>query len=592
MKKLFILAMAFGLAACSTDKTEMPEVGSGDVETNYLTVNLVATPSTRAVEDAANYEDGTETENTVTRVRFHFFKADGSAATVKSNGTESFLDWTADFGDEGKETPNVEKILAAHLVIETPKGDDVPASIVAILNPTSAKTYATIGDLNKDVENYGITATNTSFVMSNSVYAKGGTKMEAVNVSDNLRSTAEAALASPVTIYVERVVAKTSLTATGLTSKGTVTDETYGELNIYETAKPESDPDAGDGKDYTFNGDKIYVKFLGWNVTCHTAKSRLMKEINAGWNSNLFGATEPWNYDPYFRSFWAINPTDPALKWMAKSDENQNWAEDTDYIFGSFNKEGDANRAAAIKVGASTYMQENASDATSGTNPLHPTQVIIAAQLCKIDGTPIEFAEYGFQQFALTNADNKNPLIINYANIASLYTRVDSQEGDVKKQTYTKVQPEDLELKTATEVGKADALTDGRYYVYVQLKADKFEADKWTLSNADDSDYAATLAEINAELIKLGPAKVWTNGYTYYYFDIAHLGESNGSLGVVRNHVYKSDIKTLVGLGTPVFDPNETIYPEKPENEDTYLAAQIKILSWRIVNNSVDLNWE
>lgn len=590
MKKLFILAMAFGLAACSTDKTEMPEVGSGDVETNYLTVNLVATPSTRATEDAANYEDGTDTENAVTSVRFHFFDSDGDAAAVKMVGDtkQSFLDWTTAEINPGDGTaPNVEKILAAHLIIETPKGDEVPDSIVAILNPTSAKTYATIDELNKDVADYGITATNTSFVMSNSVYAKGGTKIEAVDVSANLRSTPDAAMASPVTIYVERVVAKTSLTAKGLTSKGTVTDETYGELNIYETA-----PATSDG--YTFNGEKIYVKFLGWNVTCHTAKSRLMKEINAGWDSNLFGASELWNYDPYFRSFWAVNPTDPKLKWMAKSDENQNWAEDTDYIFGSFNKAGDANRATAIKVGASTYMQENASDDKgTGKSPEHPTQVIIAAQLCDEDGKAIEFAEYGFQQFALTNSENKNPLIINYANIASLYTRVDSQDGDVTKQTYTKVQPEDLELKTATQVGKADALTNGRYYVYVQLKADKFEADKWTLSNADNSAYA-TLAEINAELIKLGPAKVWTNGYTYYYFDIAHLGttEDYGDYGVVRNHVYKSDINTLVGLGTPVFDPNETIYPEKPEKEDTYLAAEIKILSWRIVNNNVDLNWE
>ena len=582
MKKLFILAMAFGLAACSTDKTEMPEVGSGDVETNYLTVNLVATPATRAVQDADNYEDGTGKENVVTSVRFHFFYNSGDAAAVKMVGStkQSFLDWTADFGDEGKETPNVEKILAAHLVIETPEGDEVPDSIVAILNPTSEKTYATLALLNEDIANYGITAASTDFVMSNSVYAKGG-KIEAVKVTDNLRSTKEAALASPVTIYVERVVAKTSLTV-GLNPAG----ETAG---VYETAKPESTNGAEDGKDYTFNGEKIYVKFLGWNVTCHTAKSRLMKEINAGWNSTLFGASEPWNYDPYFRSFWAVNPT---LKWMEKTAEDD-WAEDTDYIFGSFNKAGDANRANAIEVGASTYMQENASDSyDNGTNPAHPTQVIIAAQLCDEKGDYIEFAEYGFQQFALTNADNKNPLIINYANIASLYTRVDSQEGDVTKQTYTKVSPDDLELKTATQVGKADALTDGRYYVYVQLKADKFAADKWTLSNADNSAYATTIDEINAELIKLGPAKVWTNGYTYYYFDIAHLGESNGSVGVVRNHVYKSNITKLVGLGTPVFDPNETIYPEKPENEDTYLAAQIKILSWRIVNNNVELNWE
>ena len=84
---------------------------------------------------------------------------------------------------------------------------------------------------------------------------------------------------------------------------------------------------------------------------------------------------------------------------------------------------------------------------------------------------------------------------------------------------------------------------------------------------------------------------MWTNGFTYYYFDIKHLGTSVGEYGVVRNHVYKSVVDGLTGLGTPVYNPDEVIYPEKPGDEDTFLAAQIKILSWRIVNGQYKLDW-
>lgn len=84
---------------------------------------------------------------------------------------------------------------------------------------------------------------------------------------------------------------------------------------------------------------------------------------------------------------------------------------------------------------------------------------------------------------------------------------------------------------------------------------------------------------------------------TYYYFPIQHLGhmgkdgKNYGKNGVVRNHIYDSTITKLYGLGTPVYNPDETIYPEKPEDNDSYIAAQIKILSWRLVNNNVELEW-
>ena len=88
---------------------------------------------------------------------------------------------------------------------------------------------------------------------------------------------------------------------------------------------------------------------------------------------------------------------------------------------------------------------------------------------------------------------------------------------------------------------------------------------------------------------ELGSAKVWKDGYTYYYFDIKHLGNK---IGVVRNHIYDANITKLTGLGTPVYNPDEIIYPEKPiDDEETFIAAQINILSWRIVKNDVELDW-
>lgn len=593
MKKLFILAMAFGLAACSTDKTEMPEVGSlGDVETNYLTVNLVATPATRAENtgdpDNAKYEDGSADENSVNAIRFYFFDGTGDSAqavSVKKDAVSgqkvSYLDWENDDIKPGAGTaPNVEKIIAADLVINTEEGDGIPSAIIAVLNPTTtlkAATISSISDLNAQVEAYATTGAANSFVMSNSVYANGTTKMEAVDVSANLRSSADAAKAAPAIIYVERVVAKTSLDV-DLEPAG----DTEG---VYATASED--------KEYKFGDQTIYVKFLGWNVTAAADKSYLMKDINANWADDLFGA-QKWNWAPYFRSYWAVNPSGMT------------------YTYGPFNTTDDATAANAKLIGESTYLRENASDddldnTKPGTNPTTPTKVIIAARLCKIDGTPIEFAEYGSQQFLLNAAKEGDvTLLDNYANIAGIYVK-SVADG---KETYKKITSSVLTLKTATEIKKADQNTPGRYYTYAQIDAtaETLDAMNLTISDAQGSEVLKGeegLAELNNILIKLGPAKVWKEGNTYYYFDIAHLGTVTpaeeeggeptygpGSLGVVRNHVYKSTITKLVGLGTPVYDPEEVIYPEHPKDEYSFLAAEIRILSWRIVNNDVDLNWE
>jgi len=47
----------------------------------------------------------------------------------------------------------------------------------------------------------------------------------------------------------------------------------------------------------------------------------------------------------------------------------------------------------------------------------------------------------------------------------------------------------------------------------------------------------------------------------------------------------------MQGFGTPVVDKKAEIIPTKPENEATYLAAKIKVLSWRIVKQNADLDY-
>lgn len=98
---------------------------------------------------------------------------------------------------------------------------------------------------------------------------------------------------------------------------------------------------------------------------------------------------------------------------------------------------------------------------------------------------------------------------------------------------------------------------------------------------------------------------------TYYFLNIRHLASPTiggktpadkeynvadaakvpGFYGVVRNHVYKTTINSVFGLGTPVYDPDEVIIPQIPKDEDVFLAAEINILSWRIVDHGYDLNW-
>lgn len=93
---------------------------------------------------------------------------------------------------------------------------------------------------------------------------------------------------------------------------------------------------------------------------------------------------------------------------------------------------------------------------------------------------------------------------------------------------------------------------------------------------------------------RINHVRVWEGGQTYYFFDVKHLGAVNsvGEYGIVRNHIYRTTVNSIEGLGTPVYDPDQVIIPEQNEYDESIVTADIKILQWRVVESSYDIKWK
>lgn len=563
-----------------------------------MSINLLSGGESSAAggsrADSGTYIHGNPNENRVNSVRFYFFRENGEAAYVKrtaGNTLINYLEWqspaTSSPAAPDDDIVNIEKIVNVQLVINTEEGDELPYQIVAVVNPPadmpvigSIDAVAAMNDIAGD---YSVSGSGEGgFVMSNSVYAdESGSKIEAVPVFGHLFPNSESALRLPVTIFVERVNAKATLNCELKRVAG------EGMENTYDTGvKINNVTDKG------LTPGKIYVRFLGWDVTQATDKSYLMKHIDETWGSTeIFGALAGmnWNYPGGYRSFWAINPGLVAPKEPGSN-----------YVFRSFNEHKSAVGDFGEGEDNYLYLQENAAlDADSGC--AYPTQLIIAAQLVDESGTALTLAEYGFFQYTLAG------LKVAMADNAGIYRKESVPEGS----GFVKIDEGDLVLLSATEAGKAGPTEDGRYWIYAAIKGtgtdgEPFNSDKLTdyyIGNGEDAR-RATYAEVNERLAEdCGHAKLWLNGNTYYYADIRHLGSiqaatdteaavpSKGAYGIVRNHIYALNITALSGLGTPVYRPDEVIYPEKPDNEETYIGADVKVLAWRLVNQDVSFAW-
>lgn len=201
-------------------------------------------------------------------------------------------------------------------------------------------------------------------------------------------------------------------------------------------------------------------------------------------------------------------------------------------------------------------------------NTVAPSQYVVAAQLVYADGTAAEICSYKGVEY-LSEKDVKNVIL---AENKQFYKKTGVTTAGTD---YVNLAPEDITFVVQANGYEVKAQLKGELNLYKKVGGDYVEA---TADEVNDA-LGATAAQIRR------------GGMAYYYTKINHFGaaESTAQYGLVRNHVYKIDIKSINGFGTPVYDPNSGFDPQTPNKVETYLAAKINVLSWRVVGQHVDL---
>lgn len=565
-----VLASLF-LAGCSQEEItpNSEDNGSGEATISYLVVNLVSSDATGTRATGNGYEDGSTVENNVSKVRFYFFNGGGGTANVKTtaDGAVNYYDWTNPTSGEGN--PNdIEKKLSATIVIDTKAGDGLPVRIAAVLNPTQelldegSMSLSTLKEKSADFATTNLTS-DGKFVMFNSVYVEGGKDYSTTDIKDkNICKNEGDAEANPVTIYVERNVAKVSVALGTNVAAAATTD---GKITLKDKVT--------NGENLTVEGKQVYLKLSGWELAAETSKGRLIKKINPGWEGTW------WKGNSTYRTFWAINEMSASNVYDKNYDQISSSFGETTYLYTNEN------------------AQKNDINSTSG-NAQKNTKVIVKGALVDKDNNPFTIVRHMGSHFA-DDPDNFNNLK------KSILTVLENKEyfyyykdGD----NYQQITAADLDVIVPRTITAEDSKN---CYVYTQLNTTAATRTTWYKSTVKNPAAASAYTKIEASEINntlknkksdnsgeyiIDRPLVWKSGMTYYYYEIKHL-QGCAEPSVVRNHIYKTTITNIAGLGTPVYNPNDIIYPEKPEENNHYIAAEIQILSWRVVNNSYDLEW-
>lgn len=245
---------------------------------------------------------------------------------------------------------------------------------------------------------------------------------------------------------------------------------------------------------------------------------------------NIEGITMGWSWDEpaNFRSYWANSVAGINVNPSYEAITNAN--------------------------AASVYCQEN----TNGTDT-PSTMLLVKARIVKSgesEGLDMikylgnYYSEDGFKTYVVNN-------ILNTCK----------HDGDV---AYAKT---DLVIKKAESPAKP-------WEVVVKL-----------------TDVAASYGGVTGDPTTLleGMSSIWrwTGGAAYFFTPVKHYGEDgsgNKLNGIVRNHVYDMTVNSVTGLGTPVVDVELPIDPEKPVDAKYSIGAEVNILSWKVVSQTVDLN--
>lgn len=404
-------------------------------------------------------------------------------------------------------------------------GQKEPAKMLVVLNPPS--------DLK--LNGYNLTQalalvgsyngqTDKTFVMSNSSYYSDGI-VTAIDVTKKVKSSRTEAEANPVDVYVERVLAKIT------TDKATDFKTESSTISVDEVGSVTLTPE-----------------ITGVEIANVATQAYLFKDIT-GISDWMDTWTEVNDFNNK-RSYWATTLRDDKAGFS-----NKNWNQITD----------------AFDESHTYYVLPNTSTSSK-------TAVLVKAILKDKDGKAMDLVKWSGNYYKKDAFKRRFAFFLNNEGYrikeASNATR-ELTEDDVD---YISANDHKrlVEAKKIKAYQTAGCVKDG--LTVVKIGADNKET---TPADGEIEGYMTDAHHV---------VDLWEGGRAYYFTNIKHHGpaESVFEYGVVRNHVYKLTLSSIQGLGVPVVNPDEPIIPEHPEDKLFYVGAKVRILKWRIVNQTVN----
>lgn len=587
MKKYKFFALAFAaltLGACSSD--DVVDNGQGGIvpagEKGYVSVavNLPTQPSSRAND---NFDDGLESEYNVDDATLLVFsgatedaaKFTGAYPLTLNDGTQLGGNITTTY----QVTQKITKPLAA--------GDDIYALVMInsknVLKGSAEEGWQILGNALTvgtttvaDVKgmNGNVTAADLAdasgegyFYMTNApLYSVPGgvsepangavTTLTKINAENIFSTKAEAEDNPAASIYVERGVAKVTVTDGGTAGQN-------GNLN------------------YTING---------WTLDMTNTASYAVRNVTgADWwtlASQIAPAAD-------YRFVGSVPVAAGLYRTYFGMDPNYNAA-------GTFNEQIGEVPAALTALNGTAYCLENTFD-VDHQNQDQTTRVIVAATLTGVGG------DANVNDFYVVNNNKDNVLNTagleayvkkQYLENPTVYGLLTDRDNGLKDGDENKLTEADLDVTYSTSTASADVTIAA--VTIADAAAAKFKggAIPADLAGSGNADALATINEAKIAYYK--------GGVSYYPVMIQHFGDDQtpwtagsesypgpnrdanylGRWGVLRNNWYEINVTGVKSIGSPVVPE---VYGTPDDPVESWISVEINVLSWAVRTQEAEL---
>lgn len=550
LKNLFGMAAMLALAASCSENELVESGGTGANENGphyaTFTIKLPTTNGTR-VDGEPTYDDGTPNEYAVNNATLLVFRGaagvkEADAEFVESMELGDMKPWTGVDDDPNVITTeanitaklnNFESSYTGNYYAVIMLNNNMIGSNKKVQLPVNGNTFS---QWQKANVNNSMASEVNGFYMANAVKVNGTTTSTLVTIDKNKVTTNESAAQSAATIYVERGVAKVTMTA-------------FSEMNV---------------KGLT--GDKVTI--TAWDLDVTNKKSYPVHNVD---NYDAYGdywgdiweeARFTSGHTTFNRAHWGIDPNYSTISNDKKYTDNFNYKPKTYDFSGA----GDATapKYCLENTFSLGHMYQNQTTRVIMKATYVPSGLTAGETFYMFDGKSGYFTEATLTtqiSTAITNAG---------------YTAEDFSLPltDMKKAG--------KHLLTANDITK----TSGTQNVD-ETFLDNVNAALGLSDNKKISTYYEGVSYYIARIKHFGDALTpWNSGDPTYGTGADAKKKYLGRYGMVRNNWYELQVNSISNPGSP--DVPE-VNPDTPDDDKYYINCSVRILSWAKRVHGIDL---